>query len=186
MGPAMFPNMQIPGMGNSMMNSHGQNINGINSNNMFANNNMPIQNLNNLYPSIYRIINPVAARVVSNNTQAITEDLLNNMTDTVFNIVEGQIDFGDDTVQRNHQSENQNSSNTLTNTSTNNSTTNSSVTRTNENNRQTTAQTSFRNNRNDSLLRDLIKILIIKNLLSRNQMQRQYMFGTQMGYNTFF
>lgn len=170
MGNTMFSNMPMQGMGNNMMNNQATNPAGMISNNgMFQNNGMHVQNLNNLYPCIYRIINPVVARVVSNNTQAITEDLINNMTDTVFNIVEGQIDLGDDISQRNSQAENSSSSNSSSSTSSNNNTS----ARANE--RQTTSQTTFKNNRNESLLRDLIKIIIIKELLSRNQMQRQFM-----------
>lgn len=171
-----IPNTYMNNFGNNMMgNSNIMPNNMQPSNQMMTNpgmipNAIPVQNLNNLYPSIYRILNPVVSRVVLNNNQPISEDLLNNMTDTVFNIVEGQVDLGDDQVQRNNSNENQISSNTSSNTSVNN---NSSA-RTTENNRQQSTQTSFRNNRGESLLRDLIKILIIKELLSRNQFQRQF------------
>lgn len=155
-----------------------------NMNGMFMGQNptmMPAQNLSSLYPSIYRIINPVVSRVVSNgNNQIINEDYLNNMVDTVFNIVEGQIENEPVQNQRNVQSETQMSSNTSSN--------NNQTTRTTEANRQTTvSQSSSRNNRNDSLLRDLIKILIIKELLARNQYQRQYMqmpFYVQQPFNS--
>lgn len=170
MGNTMNPNMQM--MPNNMGNTMPSTMQTNNQAGMFPNNTMPVQNLNNLYPSIYRIVNPVVSRVVSNNNQPITEDLLNNMTDTVFNIVEGQVDLGDDPVQRNTTSENQSSSNTSSNMSSNNNTSS----RTTETRQQQTSssQTSFRNNRNESLLRDLIRILIIKELLSRNQFQRQF------------
>lgn len=169
------PNMQM--MNNAMPNNIQPNNQMMQNPTMFSNN-IPVQNLNNLYPSIYRILNPVVSRVVSNNNQPISEDLLNNMTDTVFNIVEGQVDLGNDQIQRNTQNENQSSSNTTSNTSTNNSTSS----RTTETRQQSNTQTSFRNNRNESLLRDLIKILIIKDLLSRNQFQRQ--FSQNSFYNT--
>ena len=164
----MIPNntMGVNNMGNVMP-----------MNGMFMGQNptmMPAQNLSSLYPSIYRIINPVVSRVVSNgNNQIINEDYLNNMVDTVFNIVEGQIETEPVQNPRNTQSENQINSNTSSN--------NNQTSRTTESNRQTTvSQSSSRNNRNDSLLRDLIKILIIKELLARNQYQRQYM---QMPFN---
>lgn len=166
-------------MGNSNMQVMQQGMPGLPNNQIFQNpgmfsGNMPIQNLNNLYPSIYRILNPVVSRVVLNNNQAVTEDLLNNMTDTVFNIVEGQIDLGDDQAQGNNRSDNQtintnSSSNTLNNTSSSSRTAESA--RSNNQNIQTS---NTRHNRNDSLLRDLIKILIIKELLSRNSFQRQF------------
>lgn len=172
------------GLGNNMMgNSNMQAIqvggaNSVPNNPIFANHgmfygNIPVQNLTNLYPSIYRILNPVVSKVVLNNNQPITDELLNNMTDTVFNIVEGQIDLGDDQVQGNNRSEAQTIS---TNSSNNNSNNNSSnrgtePTRLNNQNIQTS---NARHNRNDSLLRDLIKILLIKELLSKNSIQRQY------------
>lgn len=133
-------------------------------------NNMPIQNLSNMYPSIYRILNPVISRIVSNNNQSISEDLLNNMTDTVFNIVEGQIDLGEDyETQGNNRTDNQSiNANSSNNNSSNRG---AETTRQNSQNPQTS---NTRHNRNDSLLRDLIKILIIKELLSRNHFQRQY------------
>ena len=133
-------------------------------------NNVPIQNLSNMYPSIYRILNPVISRIVSNNNQSISEDLLNNMTDTVFNIVEGQIDLGEDyETQGNNRTDNQSiNANSSNNNSSNRG---AETTRQNSQNPQTS---NTRHNRNDSLLRDLIKILIIKELLSRNHFQRQY------------
>lgn len=171
----IMPNMNPPMVNNTMAIP--------NMNGMFMGTNngmMPYQNLNNLYPSVYRIINPVVSRVVSNaNNQMINEDLLNNMVDTVFNIVEGQLDFSDDTNQRNTQSENQMTSNSSSNTSSNSN--NSSTTRTAENRQSATMQTSSRNNRNESLLRDLIKILILKELLLRNQCQRQFVSNPYMG-----
>ena len=181
---------QIPN--NAFMNNFGNNILGnsnmtpiqqggmsnIPNNQIFTNpgafftNNIQVQNLSSLYPSIYRILNPVISKIVSNNNQPISEELLNNMTDTVFNIVEGQIDFGDDQIQRNN-SENQ----TVNSNSSSNFSSNNSTNRNSDSNRQTN-QTSqpnnTRNNRNDSLFRDLIKILIIKELLHRNGFQRQF------------
>lgn len=167
-------------MGNSNMQvMQQQGVPGLPNNQAFANpgmfsGSMQVQNLNNLYPSIYRILNPVVSRVVLNNNQPITDEMLNNMTDTVFNIVEGQIDLGDDQAQGNNRSDNQSinansSSNTLNN--------NSSSSRTAESarlNNQNIQTSNARHNRNDSLLRDLIKILIIKELLSRNGFQRQF------------
>ena len=135
-------------------------------------NNIPVQNLNNLYPSIYRILTPVVSRVVLNNNQPITEELLNNMTDTVFNIVEGQIDLGDDQIQKNIHNENQQLNSNSSNTSNSNSSNRTSETTRQSN--QGNSNNIARNNKGDYLLRDLIKILNIKEFLSRNQFQRQY------------
>lgn len=149
-----------------------------NSNIGFSPNNGMIQNLSNLYPSIYRIINPVAARVVSNNNQPITEDSLNNMTDTVFNIVEGQIDIGEENNTRMTITENQINSNTNSNSNLQNTKAVDSSNRQNK-------PANFASNRNETLLRDIIKIIILKNLLSRNQLQRQMNYSP-FGYTPIF
>lgn len=113
------------------------------------------QNLSNLYPSIYRIMMPVISKVVSNsNFQFLNEDVLNNMVDTVFNIVDGQIEY-DDTNEKNMSNENNNSSRQVDTKS------------------NTQNNSNSRSNRNDNLLRDIIKILILKELLSRNRMNQQ-------------
>ncbi len=144
-------------------------------------NNPGMQNLNSLYPSIYRIVNPVVSRVVSNSNQPINENLLNNMTDTIYNIVEGQVDLGgDDQVQRNSASiETSAQTSTGANQSVNTRNTESRSQPINN-------QTNFRNTRNESLLRDLIKILIIKELLSRNQLQRQFYQNPYYNSQPFF
>ena len=162
-------------MGNINMQTMHQGVPGMQNNQTFANQGMfsggmQVQNLNNLYPSIYRILNPVVSRVVLNNNQLITDELLNNMTDTVFNIVEGQIDFGDEQVQRNNNTDSQQ----LSTNNSNNTSSNRTSEQTRQNNSQLAQSNNSRNNRGDLLLRDLIKILIIKELLSRNNLQRQY------------
>ena len=44
------------------------------------------------YPVIYRIINPVVKKAIySSNNFELDENLLNNLTDTVFNIVDGDV-----------------------------------------------------------------------------------------------
>ena len=48
------------------------------------------------------------------------------------------------------------------------------------------AANTGRNTRGDSLLRDLIKILILKELFSRNCMQRQMNFPVNNMYNPYF
>lgn len=120
--------------------------------------------LENMYPQVYRVVDPVARRVITNNPyQCYTEDNINNMVDTVYNIVEGDVSSlsstmqasGDDTVSQGP------ARSTTTSTS-------------NTNNRQTTIEptrtvtTTTQNIDNDNrLLKDLIKIIIIKELLSR-------------------
>lgn len=169
-----MPNNMNPYMNNGFMQNpnmiQNQNmIGGMYTNqNMYLGNNNNNQDLTNYYPSTYRIINPVVSRVVQNsNYQYLNEDTINNMVDTVFSIVDGQIDLRDDT----------NSVDTQTQTQTQNTTTS-----TNGIQRQTTTETvrsqnnsTTQNNRSDNILRDLIRILIIKELLSRRNNNINYM-----------
>ena len=205
----------IGGVNNNMYMNMPNTKMGINQNpNMFAGNqnmnpNINVQNPNNLYPSIYRIVNPVVNRVVSgSNIPYLTEDNLNNMVDTVYNIIEGQVELEDDfedssrntvnnrgtTTTTTTQNPNTNlNSRTVTTTDTRN-TPNSNATNTNTNtNTNTTVSNtnqisnSRRNNRNNSLLRDLIKILILRQIFSRNQMvQMPCNYQNQFGMNQNF
>lgn len=138
-------------------------------NNMQAvplNQTMQINNsLEGMYPCIYRIINPVVERVLNGiytRNQMITEDNLNNMVDTVFNIVEGQIEKED-------------SSNTTNNiSSTSSDSRNNNVNSNNQNRNSNNVQERNDNiianqrDRNNSLIKDIIRILIIRSLISRN------------------
>lgn len=125
--------------------------------NQFQMNPIPLENM---YPQIYKIINPVVNRVISNsNSQFITEEILNNMTDTVYNIVEGDIsnlvsitNNSNITDEVNKSSAPQNTNNRGMNNPTDRRDTSNSI------------ETQSGNNR---ILRDLIKIMIIKNLLAR-------------------
>lgn len=123
-------------------------------------------NYNNMYPSIYRIVQPVVSRVVTgSNYQYLTEDNLNSMVDTVYNIVEGDVmnSQENDNLATQPTSAQTTRTQTTTTTTTNNSTTNNTITssRCNDNNQNATI-----------LLRDLIKILILKEIICRNNMRR--------------
>ncbi len=116
--------------------------------------------LNTLYPSIYKIVWPVIQKVISgNNYQFITEEIVNNTVDVVLGIVEGEVG----SVEK----ENCNNDSRRQQTSTNNNASNNC--------------NSGNNNSNSNLLRDLIKILVIKELLSRNNVRR-FPFGETMPY----
>ena len=160
-------NMQNPSMINNNVFPQNQTMYGNNTS----------QGINNLYPSIYRIIYPVVSRIVSNNNyQYMNEDNLNNMVDTVFNIIEGPIDY-DDEVTPNSTPNISTQNNSNTQTSNNN---NSNNLRQSEN--KTNIQTTNRHTRNDNLLRDIIKILIIREILSRRIFQNQQQFGNTCPY----
>ncbi|MBP3595837.1 MAG: hypothetical protein J6J60_00325 [Clostridia bacterium] len=117
-------------------------------------------NYNNMFPSIYRIVQPVVARVVTgNNYQYITEDNLNSMVDTVYNIVEGDVANNNESDSQTTQTVSAQTTRTQ-NANTNNSSNNVSNTRNCENQNATV------------LLKDLIKILLLKEIISRNNMRR--------------
>ncbi len=153
---------------------NGANNNYWGQNASYINSNMMPNNINMLYPSIYRIIMPVILRVIQNsNYQFINEDILNNMVDTVYNIVDGQIEYTDET----NNSSNQSSNSTV---GTNNQTTRNNEQRAQSSN--TTNQTN--NNRKDNpLLRDIIKILILRELMMRNQMVQPQMYNPNYNMN---
>ena len=110
------------------------------------------QNLNDYFPSIYRIINPVVQKVVSgNNYQFTNEDSVNNIVEVVFGITAGDL-------------------NTLENSS------NADASRKTMPNNTTSS-----NQENNTLLKDLIKILTIKELQSKQNIRRfPYTYGNML------
>ena len=56
--------------------------------NMIAMNDIQIQELENCYPDIYRIIYPMIQKVCSQNTRTITRDLIDSMTDDIYFAIE--------------------------------------------------------------------------------------------------
>ena len=144
--------------------------NNMNNNNYMNNNN---NNLENLYPNIYRILQPVVRRVVAgNNYQYITEEVLNNMVDTVYNIVDGDrtINNGQVSTVRTETNSTTNSTadarRTVTTTNANNSNNSQNITMQTRNNEM--------NNNCNVLFKDLIKILILQEITKNNNMRRNY------------
>ena len=99
-------------------------------------------NLTYFYPSLYKILVPVIIKVVStSNYQYINEEIINNMVDTVYNIVEGDVikeEISDN--QNNNQSNNYQNNNSKTNEI---------------------------KDKDNELLKDIIKIFVIKELQNR-------------------
>lgn len=183
----MNNNGNIP---NTMMNNGMYMNQGQNPNMYMQNSNQPA-NINTLYPSSYRILMPVVSRVVSNsNYQFLNEDVLDNMVDTVYNITEGQINYeneNDQVTTRERTSNTQTNSTSVSQTNQNSSNSNTtnvtnSTTRVNNNTTQTSNNNST-NTSNDNLLRDLIKILIIREIISRRQFPKSNMSNNVNMYN---
>ncbi len=113
---------------------------------------MQTTNLSYFYPSIYKILMPVIVKVISSsNYQYLNEEVINNITDTVYKIVEGDI------LKNNDQPVNNNQPN---------------------NNFQT--NTKQENTKDNELIKDIIKILVVKEL--QNMQIRQL---NQNLYNQF-
>ena len=127
------------------------------------------QNLNDYFPSIYRIVNPVVQKVINgNNYQFTNEDSVNNIVDVVLGITAGDINTLENvgnSADTRRPSQNQNcNSNSNANTNTN-------------------SQNQQENRENNTLLRDLIKILTIKELQSKQNVRRfPYTYGNGMPY----
>lgn len=89
------------GQNNAYPAQNNMNMNQMGNRNMNAQMTQAPQNLSAMYPAVYRIISPVVCQVVSNNnTSYVTEDSLNSMVDTVYNIVEGDINLSDNSNVR--------------------------------------------------------------------------------------
>jgi len=130
--------------------------------NQNRNNQMQYQNLNSMYPAVYRIIAPVVSQVLGNNNyQFLTEDMLNNMVDSVYSIVEGDISVSNNNSGNNELQENQDSINNSKNMS---------------GSKSTVSTSNSTNCRQNALLRDLIKIMILNEVaLTRQNVQTQLM-----------
>ena len=124
-------------------------FNGLANNGFWGMNN---SNLDILYPSIYRIIYPVVKRIVAgNNFQFANDDTISNATNMIYEIIEGDTNL------------NKTQSNTQNSQSNNNVNINLS------NNKSTSE---------DTLLKDLIRILVIRELISKNNVRPFPYYGS--------
>lgn len=120
-----------------------------------------------LYPEIYRIVNPMVQKICEANTQPITKELVNQMTDEIYlnlesnvevdNIVNVRVNLPKEEASSNSKSRTQEVSKTNRNSSS--SKLDNSV---EEENRETRQR-----NRNP-ILQDLIRILILNRLFGGN------------------
>lgn len=60
----------------------------INNSNTMTNN---IEEIESLYPEIYRTINPMVCQMCDNNTEPISKELVEQMTERIYTTVEGNI-----------------------------------------------------------------------------------------------
>lgn len=137
------------------------------NNNMFrtTNNN---NNIENLYPNIYRILQPVVRKVVAgSNFQYLTEEVVSNMVDTVYNIVEG--DRNTRTTEVSAEAIETRRTNSQT---TSNATQNQAATQSRGSNNT--------NNEYNTLLKDLIRILVLQEIARVGWGRNNNMMNTNM------
>lgn len=142
----------------------------------------------NFYPEIYKIVNPMVCKICENNNEPITKELIQKMTDEVYNNLEetetttvvnvnasfnnssSKMDSKTNKIENNIQNRNvkntQNMQNTKPNSLASKSDTTSKTKDTENIGVRETRQLKPRNN----LLRDLIQILILKKLLEENKL----------------
>ena len=125
------------------------------------------QDLENLYPEIYKIVYPMVKKVCSQITRPIDEDLINEMTEDIYshleagNIINVNINVdNDNTVNKvNTQRENRSISRTPT----------PSSIRTNEKVQEN--RSSENRQSGNPVLRDLIRILLLREFIDRPRKQ---------------
>lgn len=138
----------------------------------------------NFYPEIYKIVNPMVCKICENNNEPITKELIQKMTDEVYNNLEetetptvvnvnanfnnnpSKTDSKTNKIESNIQKNAQNIQNTRLNSLATKSDTQTKTKDTENMVVRETRQIKPRNN----LLRDLIQILILKKLLEENKL----------------
>ena len=148
----------------------------------------------NLYPEIYKIINPMVCKICEANSKPITEELLEQMTDEIYLNIEGDMNISDDIInvrvnipknsEKNISSQNiiKETKNTYNRNMAQNNNPNILKQNTQNLNNENIINSEKRQVRRNNTLRDLIKILILNQLLLnelRTYRQRpMYSFGT--------
>ena len=163
------------GMGRNMygmestMTSMGNNMPNMMSNAMPST--MSNSELEACYPEIYKVVYPMVSTACKNNTRPITKELVDNMTNEIYFAIEGN-----DNVTINLQTGDTNMPVQNRNSSTINNTNSANNVNTSETRKDEATPTSSGENRGENrqfrpirnrTLRDLIRILIIRELLGR-------------------
>ena len=133
-----------------------------------------------MYPDIYRIVNPMVCKVCENNNEPITKELVMKMTDEVYRNLEekeaGTVVNINATLSNDRSSGTNNSNNSNDAKVQNRTTKTAQSSQTAATKRNTNSVIENRDAREvrqvrprNNLLRDLIQILILKRLLERNR-----------------
>ena len=148
----------------------------------------------NLYPEIYKIINPMVCKICEANSKPITEELLEQMTDEIYLNIEGDMNISDDIInvrvsipknaEKNNSSQNiiKETKNTYNRNMAQNNNSNILKQNTQNLNNENIINSEKRQVRRNNTLRDLIKILILNQLLLNGlrpcRQRPMYSFGT--------
>lgn len=155
--------------------------------NQYLNRNNSTSNIEQMYPEIYKIINPMVCRMCDNNMQPVSEYLIEQMTDDIYdnvvnrveiqNVINLNIGTRDADIDLNSEMENSNnrsaSNSSLASQNRNNATSNVGISKSlnntmSENSKEIEMKKETRSiqpRRRNSLLRDLIRILILNRLI---------------------
>lgn len=132
------------------------------------NNNMPVEQM---YPEIYRVINPMVCKMCDSNTQPVTEYLIEQMTNNIYDNVVNRTEVKN-LINLNIEVRQTDDAN---NTANSNSSSNKRSTSQTDSKSSTIVQQSENRSaqpRRNQLLQDLIRILIINRLLQSGRPNR--------------
>ena len=165
------------------------NYNFTNRNTQYTNSYNNLSNIEQMYPDLYKIINPMVSDMCDKNNQSITEDLVERMTNNIYDNVVNRIEI-QNVINLNIETREMNTcrdakdkeaeilksdcvscsriNNSNSRASNNNSVINSKV-KENEKSTENRSITSAPRPRRNRMLQDLIRILILNELLRRNR-----------------
>ncbi len=132
----------------------------------------------NLYPEVYKIINPMVCKICEANTKPITRDLVEKMTDEIYLNIESDPNLAESTtinVRVNLPKDSKTEDTSMTSkTSVNTKNRDNSKYRNNSSETKVVQKkdienSEYRQRNQNSILRDLIKILILNQLLGGNR-----------------
>lgn len=132
----------------------------------------------NLYPEVYKIINPMVCKICEANTKPITRDLVEKMTDEIYLNIESDPNLAESTtinVRVNLPKDSKTEDTSMASkTSVNTKNRDNSKYRNNSSETKVVQKkdienSGYRQRNQNSILRDLIKILILNQLLGGNR-----------------
>ena len=132
-------------------------------------------NIEQMYPEIYKIINPMVCKMCDNNRQPITEYLLEQMTDDIYdnvvnrveiqNVINLNIGTRSTDDAKNENKEDKMDSRSVSKNSQNRGTVQEKVQQTTQEENRETRSPQYQPRRGNRLLRDLIRILLLNRLI---------------------